>query len=448
MSTRLLRAMTACAVAIAIFILGPIALGRTDSVRGSTTTSTEQPHTDDQPPHVAEPATSTAPSRPPEPPVATVTAQQTRYHLPAVVAPTSTSPECVGGYSATDLNTLIHDSPTGAGGIVGADYPRAQILPDGRVLWVFQDVFIGGDGSSLDNASFVHNAGLVQDGSCFQVLRTGTHHSWIGAANERPLYHWFWPLDSMVTTNGQLAQFMVEMRNANGTGASDGAHPVAVWIATIDLDDFGVIDLNPAADPDDRPLYGFSITTDDTYNYLYGNCYRQFADPGVIGAHDVECGPLVYVARIPLGHPEALPQYWTGSEWSAQRDSAAPIANRGALANPMQVRHVDEIYISVSKLDDWWGNTVEIDIATSPHGPFVAVTSIDVSPACEGCNTYFAHLLPWTAADGSLLIAISNNAWDMRADAFPHPQRYRPSIFAVALPDLGSCSACHTLWGV
>jgi hypothetical protein len=360
----------------------------------------------------------------------------TAFSFPTLAAPAPTVAGCEGGYSSTDLNALIHDARTGAGGIVGADYARVQPLPDGRVLWVFQDVFVGGDGTSLHHASFVHNAGLIQNGSCFQVL-TGDHGSWIGGDVEYPLHHWFWPLDSVVTADGYLAQFMVEMNNPTGRGATRGAEPVRVWIATIDMLDFSVVGLNLAPDSSDRPLYGFSITSDDHYHYLYGNCYRQFADAGWPFAHDTTCGPRTFVARVPLGHPEMAPQYWNGVTWSSMRQYAEPIMTRGELANPMQVRRVGDMFVSVTKIDDWWDNTVAVDIARSPQGPWTSVTTMEVPTMCgKKCNTYFAELLPWTDADGSLLIVISNNAWDMDHDAFAEPLLYRPGVLTVPVPDV------------
>ena len=78
---------------------------------------------------------------------ATVTAAVAR---PTAAAPTSDTVGCDGGYTGTELDSSFR---SGATGITGADYARAQTLPDGRVLWVFQDTFVGGDGSARCRAS-------------------------------------------------------------------------------------------------------------------------------------------------------------------------------------------------------------------------------------------------------------------------------------------------------
>jgi hypothetical protein len=334
--------------------------------------------------------------------------------------------------SHADLNRSIHDDALVATGVVGADYARSQILPDGRVLWTFQDAFVGGDGTHLGHASFAHNIGVVQNGSCFTVLG-GSGGSWIGSEQEWPLHRWLWPLDSTVTADGYLAVFLVEMHNPNGTGAAEGAEPIGVWLATIELPGLSIVSLTPAADSGDRPLYGFSISSDERYDYLYGQCYRQFADRGYVGYHDIECGPDVYLARVPLGHPEAFPEYWNGRGWSPTRSDAAPIESRGEFASAMQVRNLGGTYVSVDKIDDWWGTTIDIAVADRPEGPFRTVATVPVQPACEDCNTYFAQALPWTSPDGELLVSISNNAWNMARDAFPHPELYRPSVLQIRI---------------
>jgi hypothetical protein len=41
--------------------------------------------------------------------------------------------------------------------LVGGDYPHSYPLPDGRVLWLFQDGFLGvPDTPRLDAAGFAH----------------------------------------------------------------------------------------------------------------------------------------------------------------------------------------------------------------------------------------------------------------------------------------------------
>ena len=75
-------------------------------------------------------------------------------------------PDCT---SSTDPEG-INDFFRGGTALTGADYQRAFTLPDGRVLWFFQDPFIRG---RYGTSTRVHNAALVQNGTCFTLLQTG-----------------------------------------------------------------------------------------------------------------------------------------------------------------------------------------------------------------------------------------------------------------------------------
>ena len=50
-------------------------------------------------------------------------------------------------------------------------------------------------------------------------------------------------------------------------------------------------------------LYGWSVTSDHAWTYLYAHCYRQFGYDDVLGvpSHDRSCSARVTVARVPVG---------------------------------------------------------------------------------------------------------------------------------------------------
>jgi hypothetical protein len=86
---------------------------------------------------------------------------------------------------------------------------------------------------------------------------------------------------------------------------------------------------------------------------------------------------------------------------------------------------LDGKWIAITKVGDWFGTRIEIDVATQPQGPYTTVRTIATPAKCDGCNTYFASLLPYRASDGSLLIGISNNVFGP-VDL----SRYHPTFFA------------------
>ena len=273
--------------------------------------------------------------------------------------------DCAASTSATDLDAFF--AADDAAGMAGGDYPHAFGLPDGRTLWMFQDAFFGGDGL-LGNDLFAHNAALVQTGACFRALPSsgGSGTAWVGSWVETGLSHWFWPLDAEVGADGNLWLFLAEVRNDNGSGAAEGAEPVATWRARFRLPDLALVDLEPASDPS-AALFGYSVVSDDAFSYLYGHCYRQFV-PGDDDGFDPSCSPSAYLARVPKGALDDPLEYWTGSGWSADPSAKAPVLT-GRRSMPVSVERFGDVYVAASDEDDWFGSAVVIRTATAPRGP-------------------------------------------------------------------------------
>jgi hypothetical protein len=78
---------------------------------------------------------------------------------PAVADGSVSAARCASGTSFDALGEFLAGDD--AAGLGGADYARAIDLPDGRVLWTFQDAFLT-TGSSLVGSSFHHNLAMVQ----------------------------------------------------------------------------------------------------------------------------------------------------------------------------------------------------------------------------------------------------------------------------------------------
>jgi hypothetical protein len=342
-------------------------------------------------------------------------------HLPAAV--------CVESATTADDLTAFFD---GGAPLIGADYQRAYPLPDGRVLWLFQDAFL----TTSHGPTLVHNVGLLQSGDCFQLLRNGSHDapkSYLFPDLTDRFDRWFWPLGGGTGRDGDLHVFVAEMVE-HGGGYLRHTEPVATWLVTIDVDDLSVVDQQPA--PNDSPdLYGWSVVSAGEHTYLYSHCYRQFGfDPLWFApstfAHDLGCTADVTVARIPLSTFEATPVYWNGWAWVDDPNVAVPVIPAdGRSVNPTQVTVAGGRFVAVTKVDDWWGREVVLDTAPAPEGPWRTYATVPVEPECDGCNTYFASIVPFGADDGSFIVGLSCNTWG--GDDLGH---YTPSFLRVPLP--------------
>ena len=130
----------------------------------------------------------------------------------------------------------------------GGDYQHVYPLPDGRKLWLFQDMFFSADNDLRDSLTMAaHNAGLVQNGTCWSLVGGPQMNNYIGTPQTTPLRRWFWPMDGEIGADGALWVFMVEMRNPNGTGAAWGAAPAGTWVARIDTTSLAVLSFAPGA---------------------------------------------------------------------------------------------------------------------------------------------------------------------------------------------------------
>lgn len=237
-----------------------------------------------------------------------------------VVAPIATF--CVPDLEPASLNTLFDSEP---GGVVGADYQRALALPDGRVLWTFQDAAVR---TGPDRIVIVHNIAMIQVGTCFQVLYGGSRSApepYFFADRTVRFERWFWPLDAALGDDGRVYVYAAEVHE-RGDAYLTTTVPVGTWVAVFDPATDRVVDeLRP---PDaSADLYGWSITSDETWTYLYAHCYRQFGfDMYVfVAAFDRSCSTDITVARVPRGRLFEQMQYWDGGEWQPDPERARSI---------------------------------------------------------------------------------------------------------------------------
>jgi hypothetical protein len=332
---------------------------------------------------------------------------------------------CLGSSSPTALTSMFDSEP---GGIIAADYQRAVPLPDGRTLWLFQDATIRlpPPNPPAPTERLLHNIGMIQNGSCFTVLRSGTAQdpqAWLLPSQTTPFAHWFWPLSAEMGNDGRLYIYLAEMFERGGLYLS-ATEPAGTWIVAIDLRTMAMIGATTPPGSSAQ-LYGFSITSDSSWTYLYGHCHRQFGwDIGPFGvpAHDVDCSGNVPVARVPRGQMLNALSYWDGSTWQADPSRAVSVMPPGRTINPSQVRWISGEFLAVTKVGDWFGTTIYLDRAPSAQGPWTNYARIPAPLRCDPnvCNSYFASWIPGTA-DGDFVVGLSHNRWDGRMTAINRP---------------------------
>ena len=373
--------------------------------------------------------------------------------VPADVHVADAAPGCGrGGLNEAQLDAAFASPGLGATattqGFGGGDYPHAYPLPDGRIFWMFQDLHFSNDESLLNDVpdgsptNAAHNAGMVQQGECFTILGA-RGRDLIGDAQTIDGRTWFWPMDGEIGVDGNLWIFMVEMNNPSGGGAGYGALPVRTWVAILDRTTLRQLYFEPAPDTSNR-LYGWSVASNDRWSYLYSHCYRQYANPGnSIAQFDASCMPNTHLARVPKGNFVAAPEYWSGSAWTTNAAAAVPITSRN-VANPMSVQWFGDVFVSVTKENEWWGTRLIVDRAPAPQGPWTTVTTRSVlgDMKCSTCGNYGAFLMPWLDQNGKMVVALSSGGdfdlWRQNA------RLYRPTFHTFDVPNAPSPLAAAT----
>lgn len=324
------------------------------------------------------------------------------------------------------------------GPLIGWDYQHVYPLGGDRYLWLFQDAFVdhGGTATSLGAARFVHNAAMLQTGSCFELLHRGTTAKpepfELGDGTGGVRTTWWWPMGGE-THGGVLSVFWAEMvKDPYDPDPPDGLgwHPNRTWIGTYDAVSLERLDFRLAPDKSAVPIFGYAVASDASHTYLFGNTFEQ----NLVREGGFWNGPhsatAMWLARVPRGRFDVRPEYRTADGWSRDRAAAVPIVDRFYVENPMQPRYMDGQWIATTAVDGYWGDSLAVDVAPNAWGPWTTVhyRRLDPRNADPKMNTYHAHPLPWRDGYGSVLITVSNNARDMRRDAWNSPHRYRPMV--------------------
>ncbi|MDX2378716.1 MAG: hypothetical protein QNM02_03025 [Acidimicrobiia bacterium] len=402
----------------------------------NTTAPTAPPQDADVPSVVARPVPMSTPNDPPPsappPPWAGSTYTTSGGHV-------STLAGCLqSGSSSPPAAELDAFFAHRVGPVIGWDYQHTYPLGGDRTLWLFQDAFVdhSGGAATLGQASFAHNVALLQEGGCFRLLHRGSTarpEPFETGTGSRTLSSWYWPMGGEVH-GGRLQVFWVRMvKDAIDPSPPDGLgwHPADTWIASYDSTTLARTDFRRSPNPGVSPIYGYAAASDGAHTYLFGNTFEQnLAREGGYwsGRHSAT---RMYLARVPLGQLSATPEYRTSDGWTGDPGAAIPILDRHWAEFPFQPRYLDGQWVGVAAVNGYWGDEFSVDVANEPWGPWTTVESHPIRPRAGDptMNTYHAQLAPWRDAAGNLVVTMSNNARDMRRDAWPHPHRYRPMAF-------------------
>ncbi|MFD5162925.1 DUF4185 domain-containing protein [Streptomyces hawaiiensis] len=205
----------------------------------------------------------------------------------------------------------------------GGDGTHSVRLPDGRVLWLFSDTYLGrvyGPPNPHGEAYAWRDATTPLVRNSAVLMRDGRLESTLPA----PLFadpapnQWRWPVAARVEprspgSSEQVVRVLLWVRTAGQAPWIYGV-PTATEVATLSLPGLRlesiveVLGQRSVPDPSRRVLFGTTLVEEDGWTYVFG---------GDDGRPASRPASHAYAARVPeggLADPDAW-QYWSGSAW-------------------------------------------------------------------------------------------------------------------------------------
>ena len=314
-------------------------------------------------------------------------------------------------------------------GLTGGDSALSTRLPDGRVLWLFGDSFIGGmrgDGTREFDAPLVRNALVVEDRDCLTTLYRGdpaAPREYLPAGNH-PNNSWYWPNQPFVSA-GRVLLFLTHLKRT-GPGGWDFA-PTGSALASLRLPGLGLDEIQrvPTAP---QTYFGVAVTRAATVTYVFGVDERHSPAKGLL------------VARVAGDLAAGRWKYWDGRHWVARVARARPILRLPACQfSVLRTRNRQLLLIT----QDGLRSRVLSFRARTPVGPWSPGPDVATVPQVPGAMVYNAVPHVEFRERDHVLLSYSVNARAGTRDPLTldpvqlHPELYRPRFTTARIPLAG-----------
>ncbi|MFK4104719.1 DUF4185 domain-containing protein [Streptomyces sp. NPDC019531] len=362
------------------------------------------------------------------------------------------APRTVGSWAEDDRLTAeftrYGDDAGRADDWTGGDGTHSVRLPDGRLLWLFSDTYLGqvyGPPNPVGESYAWRDttAPLVRNSAV--LMRDGRLETTLPA----PLFpdpapnQWRWPVAARVEprspgSDEQVVRVLLWVRTAGQYPWIYGV-PTATEVATLSLPDLRVesvtkvLDEQRVQDPSRRVLFGTTLVEDGEWTYVFGGDDGQAASRSASSA---------YVARVPeggLAEPGAW-EYWDGSAWTtgARPRPVLGDGRRTGVGSAFSVVRRDGTYVlftmaagakGLAAVTSYW--------ACSPTGPWHGPAKDFTAPLPQGqVAAYNPQAHPELGDDGRLVLSYDVN-WLETAGASTQLNRnvslYRPRFVTLRL---------------
>ncbi len=298
-------------------------------------------------------------------------------------------------------------------GWTGADATYSLPLPDGRIMWMFGDTFLGtvrADRSRQDG-TLLRNTVVVQQGDALTTLfqhADGKPTAFLSPSNAA---EWYWPLDA--TVHEDEIHYLLGRLGTSGEQGMWDFHYLGFDLAVLDASDFSVKSVeNKISDP--RISYGSCILEDDQYTYIYG----------------ISSLPLQKRAHLARVAGTDLRNEWWFFDGVSWQESPSNFVIANGVSDQFSVIKDGNIYYLITH-EIIFGDKIFIAESASPTGPFRNRRVLYCTPESGGnIFTYNTFVHPELSTGDELRISYNINSFQF-SDLFENADLYRPRFLRI-----------------
>ncbi|MGW7276338.1 hypothetical protein ACWGH5_38295 [Streptomyces sp. NPDC054864] len=364
-------------------------------------------------------------------------------------------------FKAPPEKTFNDYAKSTSNGWTGGDSTYSVRLPDGRILWLYSDTFLGplnSNGDRPTSAPLVNNTFVIQNGGSLSTIHGGTASSPAAimpppatSTSEHP--RWYWLGDGMIATvdTEERLQVIYHQWEKFGPGGWDfGMEKVVV--ATFALNNLksplSVKEIPVASDRGSRIQWGAAVLpasmSGDGYTYIYG-------------IDDAPTNKALRIARVKGSDMSQVDKWvfynadlqaWM-PEWQKGTNSTVGVANEFSVTkweegNAFVLISQDSLDAFSAKIRMWsncqpwaFGRALGQDVLTEM--PEVGLFG---SYGDKNIFAYNAHAHPTLASGGRWTLSYNVNSFDSTVGAqgahYRDPSIYKPRFVSFKLVPSGT----------
>ncbi|MCA1840297.1 MAG: DUF4185 domain-containing protein [Actinomycetota bacterium] len=320
----------------------------------------------------------------------------------------------------TALNQRLFSYGDTGTGWTGADGTYSVKLPDGRIIWIFSDTFLGSvnqDHSRDRGTPFINNSFIVDDGTNMSTMKGGNEFQARSLLETTAGAGYYWMGDATVEGD-KLRVFLMKFVAVGFEFQQIGVDVATFSLPSMQLDGITPLPLAFVPGSNQGPVaYGNAILEADDYTYIYG-------------VEDLHLDKFLHIARAARGNVMGSWEYFDGEGWSSNPIAAARLLS--GVANELSIVKAGSSFRLITQ-DHAIGKDILMFTAAAPEGPWLSPEVVYSTPETAGnVFTYNAKEHPELDTPGKIVISYNVNSSDTN-DVYADVDNYRPRFVDIYL---------------